>query len=541
MVDITRTPEVLVAADRVQEAGQQSRLGVDAFRADDYEQRADVFAHEMGSLDVEKRAQLWGEVLEEDPGAVNSWLSANQVNELVDNGTISADEQSLMAEGFAKAYNDGQISYDDASKFLQIDFATQRGSAHTEAAYAAIPEFLNSSNGSEMTEFREGYGPETLQEQVDRAQNPYGGAPNNFRSALAVDMITDSGDTDMLARVYATFDSQSRITLLGAVGEASISYLSSGSSFDPLAALIESVGHRGSNSFVSLQGTGNSGQRSDTFGKMASEVVQFAADHKEYFYALNDSTNQPIDIRAEAMSGLFSTHRDEILNRYAEMDISVVRGVQKQEPALVGNVATLGNLFRLTALNENNSHQAADLNAIAQYASVQKEVIFSGVAERNVNVGRLAMLGSAMAEGLDQGYADLAKDEASRRAFAELAVNFALDVIRFPGAESAAKSIVADAFGTSAVSEAFAQLGSAGIDEATGQFTDAAEAQLSQTLGNSLAALQTLEEQKALIDAIVENAMLSGLNIDGGPDNITDVTNAFLGIRNTMGIEQIEQ
>ena len=309
--------EIQATAARIKETGDRPWFDP---RGDDHDARADVFASEMAKLDVESRAKLWDAVTELDPGAFNSWLSPDRISDLVDSGKISSMEQGKIAEGFAAAYNNGDISYDQASQFLQVNNATQMAPGLSAGSFQALDAFLASSCGPEMTAFREDFGRETLRREVDAVQNPGNAFPNSLASGLAIKIMADSGDSDMVARAYASFDATDRATLLASVAEGSIGYTNT-VTFDPLATLIESVGHRGSDSRTTLDYTTGSGVRySDKFGEMANEMVQFAADNKEYFFDQYDST-MPVDSRAEAMGTLLNTHRDAILDRFADFDL----------------------------------------------------------------------------------------------------------------------------------------------------------------------------------------------------------------------------
>src|SRR5262245_29706504 len=59
------------------------------FRKDDYAARMDAFAREMATLDQPGRAALMKEVLEQDPGALQSWLKRDNLNGLVKQGRVT--------------------------------------------------------------------------------------------------------------------------------------------------------------------------------------------------------------------------------------------------------------------------------------------------------------------------------------------------------------------------------------------------------------------------------------------------------------------
>jgi hypothetical protein len=490
--------------------------GVRPLWEDDYDQRTDVFASESANLDVDSRARLWDKVLEEDPGAANSWLSPDRLSNLVDSGRVTSQEQGKIAEGFARAYNDGNISFDQAQHFLQTQSATQMAPDGAGDTYTSMLEFLDSSNSSEMDAFREDFGRATLQQEVNAEQNPGSGRfPNPLQSSLAVKIMADSGDKDMLARVYGSFDAESRQTLLTSIDEGSIGYQNSPSvnsaNFDPLAAVIGSVGRRGSDSQLSLDYTTGAGvRRSDTFGDMANEIVQYAADNKHNFYDQYDST-KPIDARAESLGKLLLTHSDAILDQYAELDIKSVAGDNNGNQKLSENAVVLGNLFRLTTLNADNSHQAADLSTVARYANDQKAAYMNDPQspDADVHLGRLAMIGGSMLDGIQQGYIDLAADKAANEAVVGFFVDIALSAIPLDAVTDGGKAAVAGLFNNATIDNALQNVTGSVIDAGTGQLTDAGKAAIVDALGSEAGGL---EEQKAVADALIEGAVLGGLD-----------------------------
>ena len=495
--------EIKETAERIKAAGEQ-------FWTDDYNARTDVFASEMAKLDVESRAKLWDAVTELDPGAFNSWLSPDRISDLVDSGKISSMEQGKIAEGFAAAYNNGDISYDQASQFLQVKNATQMAPGLSTGSFHALDGFLASSCGPEMTAFREDFGRETLRREVDAVQNPGNAFPNSLSSGLAIKIMADSGDSDMVARAYASFDATDRATLLASVAEGSIGYTNT-VTFDPLATLIESVGHRGSDSQTTLDYTTGSGVRySDKFGEMANEMVQFAADNKEYFFDQYDST-MPVDSRAEAMGTLLNTHRDAILDRFADFDIGSEVGDKDVRQEFVDNAVTLGNLFRLTTLNSGNSHQTANLQTVTVYAMKQKEALIAEPHgdDADVYLGRLTMLGGAMLDGIKQGYIDLAEDEAATKALVGFVVDVALAAVPLPSMVSdGGKAAVSGLFNNKTIDDALGRVVGNVIDGRTGELTEAGKAAIVEALGDEAAGQ---EAQKSIADAMIESAILGGL------------------------------
>src|ERR1044072_3168295 len=87
---------------------------------DDYEARMDYFAQEMEKLDPAARAQLFDEILEQDSGAPQSWLTVDRLNSLVSEGRITSQERDAVMDAVGKAYVDGDIDLVQALEFTNF-------------------------------------------------------------------------------------------------------------------------------------------------------------------------------------------------------------------------------------------------------------------------------------------------------------------------------------------------------------------------------------------------------------------------------------
>lgn len=77
---------------------------------DDYEQRMDVFAQELERLPADQRDDLFAEILDQDSGALHSWLTVDRLNTLVSEGTITQRERDAIFDAFGEAYVNGSVS-----------------------------------------------------------------------------------------------------------------------------------------------------------------------------------------------------------------------------------------------------------------------------------------------------------------------------------------------------------------------------------------------------------------------------------------------
>ncbi|AKJ30153.1 hypothetical protein AAW51_3462 [Caldimonas brevitalea] len=68
-------------------------------KKDDYDKRMEVFAQEMVEGDDEYKAELLDEVLKRDKNAFNSWLKADRLHNVTDEGRIKPTERNTVFQG----------------------------------------------------------------------------------------------------------------------------------------------------------------------------------------------------------------------------------------------------------------------------------------------------------------------------------------------------------------------------------------------------------------------------------------------------------
>lgn len=102
-------PDVHAAADRVVNSGVRWLI------KDDYEQRTDVFAHEMAQGNEPFRKQLAAEIIKRDPGAFGSWLKADRLDSRVEAGTVTGPGRAAVLDGLRSALADGSLSGNQVS------------------------------------------------------------------------------------------------------------------------------------------------------------------------------------------------------------------------------------------------------------------------------------------------------------------------------------------------------------------------------------------------------------------------------------------
>lgn len=98
--------EVTAVASRVLDEGSRPII------KDNYEQRLDYFAQEMAGKDRDFQAQVIAEIMRQDPGAFDSWLKSDRLQDLVGEGLVTQQEADDLLAGFAHGLENGTIAAD---------------------------------------------------------------------------------------------------------------------------------------------------------------------------------------------------------------------------------------------------------------------------------------------------------------------------------------------------------------------------------------------------------------------------------------------
>ena len=98
--------EISAIASRVLEEGSRPII------KDNYEQRLDYFAQEMAGKDRGFQAEVIAEVMRQDPGAFDSWLKSDRLQDLVGEGLVTQQEADDLLAGFAHGLETGTIAAD---------------------------------------------------------------------------------------------------------------------------------------------------------------------------------------------------------------------------------------------------------------------------------------------------------------------------------------------------------------------------------------------------------------------------------------------
>ncbi|MDO5625060.1 MAG: hypothetical protein Q4G71_10250, partial [Pseudomonadota bacterium] len=95
---------------RASEIVNTGRGGFLGFGADP-DARMQALAQRSQGLSAESRQRLVSEVIAQEPGSANNWLTADRLNRLTDSSRMSDADRQAVKEGVAGAYVAGDISY----------------------------------------------------------------------------------------------------------------------------------------------------------------------------------------------------------------------------------------------------------------------------------------------------------------------------------------------------------------------------------------------------------------------------------------------
>src|SRR3546814_484239 len=160
--------------------------------------------------------------------ALHSWLEMDIIDRMQNEGLISQDEFSAIAQGFVDAYNEGRLTQQQAETFLQVASLQQAAPGIVDKQFTQMREFLAAAGDSEATRtFRENFAESLLA----RALNQHNGAIH--APGLAMQIAADSGDPDMAARVFNDVleanggSDATRAKLLDSSGQSSLGFRNS--------------------------------------------------------------------------------------------------------------------------------------------------------------------------------------------------------------------------------------------------------------------------------------------------------------------------
>lgn len=498
-------PDIEQIASKVLDTGDRF------LRTDDYEARMDVFAQEMEKLDPAARAALFDEILEQDSGAAMSWLTTDRLDALVSGGRITAQERSSIMDAFGQAYVDGDVDFVQALEFTNLFGSGAIGpmGLMTPAAdqLQVLMDALTDANSGYSSKFIEKFAGDVLSERIFAEPAMFTPAEQGAYAGVLLNALSQSGGSTAVHNVLSQLSPEQQTALRDAVGAEGRVFenpaLEDAGVRDPMAILTEAVSRHGTAAEV-------------------LDLVQYVGAHSSGDITQNqffDPDNKPYDARAEALGELFQAHSDTLLRDLTVANPAQTPGSTNDRATVVGdNLAALSNLVRLTGLNPDNSHSAAVMAALGDFAS--ENIRIGNMAENtdangdgkvdeadieaiDTGNGRAAMIGAVMQDAVSSGYADLRADQAARDAFMGFVIDVAVSAIPV-GGDFAAKAItdkVSAALGglseqaRSTIADSLAAIPKELLTNAQGQLTDQAKQAIIEALPEDYQYLEGIKEQ----------------------------------------------
>lgn len=465
---------------------------------DDHDARLDYFADQLADIDPSERDQLVSTIIEMDSNATTSWLTSENLDRLVQEGRITELEQQSINQAVADAYVNGDISLENVLGFNSMVGSGAVIANTLNPDSSIVSDYVDTlANMSNDPAFLEKFAGEMLTERLHAEPRGYVPDEAGIYTGLLLNALEQSGGTASVNSVLSGLPSDVRTSVMEGVSAYGLGFNNpdfAGTGVrDPMAIVIDSVSQFGSDQdVVDLVNFVNANSKGDVF--------------ENHFYGPD---NQPYPARAEALSDLFIDHSDAILD-------ALVTDNQDKPPGEVAGVtytgqelASLSNLFRLTALNPDNPKSEAVLEALADRTgdllaisnTTGENLTGEQIRTRDEATLDLGAISAALQDAVAMGYADQAADDAAR----DQMVGFLLDVVI-----SAVPVVGGRVSGpiSEAVSEALGGL-SEGVRQ---EIADALASIPEELLTNGQGQLSDMAKE-AIIDALPEDMeYLEGVN-----------------------------
>ncbi|MCP5468823.1 MAG: hypothetical protein H7A32_06100 [Deltaproteobacteria bacterium] len=447
---------------------------------DDYQKRFEAFVQKIEGKDSEYENKLITEVLKQDEGAADSWLSFSNIQQAIQNGEINVDQSKLIGEGFAAAYNQDSKyldKYISPPQPADFDFNGKRWEADVNKRIQFL-DWIKSSSGPESKKFQKNF-PKNIKKSYLKSieANPY-------QKIAATGFILHLNGANIFAD--SSIDSISNI----------------------FSASANSENEEGKELSVGL-------------ARVAAESPQLFEAVTQYGGNIDNNTD-----RVNALGELMTKQSGPILDELTRYDRDKA-GIPSRPEWQKYNVNSKhqGTLYRLTAFNLNYEKRTQLQKKITNYAYDLKLRINQARGTKQNEyfepAMRLALLSAGTDEAISQNYEfyddNLKKNQELLSFSVDLAFEYGLKKIPIASSISsrvggALKKFLSDSlFSESKFKHALAKIEEDNLyDKSTGKLTDDAKIQMSKSLeNNSLNMLEQTLVQNLLREAFVEGIISS--------------------------------
>jgi hypothetical protein len=340
-------------------------------------------------------------------------------------------------------------------------------------------DFMGSSKGPEVTEFREKYSKHLIDSYVlDPA------AANNFArrdaaAGMAANLLAgDLGRPEIATRMLASYSPEQRKTILecaarsnGLFGEEVLKNPASDRYID-----VRDIRVPDGAAMLMLAVAGTDSADAD---KIAVELARMPVTLPRLFEGMGAGN------RVDALTLVVTRHHRPVLDALTQYDGTYIG--DEKNPNLqqyMQNASDLGALFKMTLFNPKSTYSSLLQDQIVAYAGDLARTI-NQPGPNGDQVGQMAMLQAALTDGVRQGFEQLAKDQAKMKEVLGFLLDLAVSAVPLSKWTSAGlEKVLTDVFGNNprlkdALKTPFEQL----FDKSTGKLTDAGKKALLDSLG----------------------------------------------------------
>ncbi|MCP5468821.1 MAG: hypothetical protein H7A32_06090 [Deltaproteobacteria bacterium] len=354
---------------------------------DDYKKRFEAFIQKIEGKDSEYENKLISEVLKQDEGAADSWLSFSNIQQAIQNGEINVDQSKLIGEGFAAAYNqdpkylDKYISPPQPADF---DFNGKMWEADFNKRIQFL-DWIKSSSGPESKKFQENF-PKNIKKSYLKLieANPYQKiAATGFILYLNGENIFADSSIDSISNIFS--------------------------------ASANSENEEGKELSIGL-------------ARVAAENPQLFEVVTQYGGNIDNNTDR-VNALGELMTKKSGPILDE-LTSYSDRIVGTQSGIENSQTYV--NVSNLGTLFRLNLLGDSQYSQKLRQKVISYSSHLKNQANMSLSRSRSEGYlqssDQLAMLYGAASVAISQDYTKLRASKEMQKQVLGLVVDMSLDL-----------------------------------------------------------------------------------------------------------------
>jgi hypothetical protein len=436
-----------------QMAKDVKKTGDRSWQKDNYEERMDHFAQTMAPLDDESRARFLRFMLEEDSSAPHSWLTLDRLDSRADGGHISAEERAAVYESIALAYTDGsgEVGLDEIDDLL---IWAGDGSSN-ETVQARIESFTSQLPPSVATSFTQQLGIDLIEREMQLQAE---GMPRHGVNlgTVGARLLSDTPEgRKVLADFYVSLGEPGSIeptdqqrVFLETMAESPFGVAGwSDEQPDGVVLICQALSEQTAMGDTIAYGVGSTTSGRTAYDDVAVGLTCWAYDNQAHF----DSGDPAYGQRAEAMTDLFMSHDDAILNDLTDpKTFQFTEGSSNYEHASLDGAKVLGNLNRMTFLNpevtawKSEAVQAKLVDyALANFSDATVGNGQDGAGE--VSISRTRVLLLSVHEGVKQSYGALEDQRAAQERFVGFFTDRIIDTAVSAGAKAGPQGMVAQA------------------------------------------------------------------------------------------------